>query len=100
MGPQIGRLDMDMAEMNLTQPPMQATKRSAIPTLLALLLGFGLMQMGNTLRGPLLSVRGELGRFAPAEIGAVGSGFWAGIVIGSLYCGKLIQRVGHIRTFL
>ena len=89
-----------MAPMNLNQPPVQATKRAALPTLLALLLGFGLMQMGNTLQGTLLSVRGELERFAPAQIGAVGSGFWAGIVIGSLYGGKLIQRVGHIRTFL
>lgn len=56
--------------------------------------------MGNTLQGTLLSVRGELERFAAAQIGVVGSGFWVGIVFGSLYCGKLIQRVGHIRTFL
>ena len=69
-----------MANMNLNQPPVQATKSAALPTLLALLLGFGLMQMGNTLQGTLLSVRGELERFAPAQIGAVGSGFWAGIV--------------------
>jgi MFS family permease len=79
---------------------MQATPRAGLATLLALLLGYGLMQMGNTLQGTLLSVRGELERFAPAQIGAVGSGFWAGIVIGSLHGGKLIQRVGHIRAFL
>ena len=56
--------------------------------------------MGNTLQGTLLSVRGRIESFSPAQIGAVGAGFWAGIVIGSLYCGKLIQSVGHIRAFL
>jgi MFS family permease len=58
------------------------------------------MQMGNTLQGTLLSVRGGMENFSPAQIGAVGAGFWIGIVIGSLRCEKLIQSVGHIRTFL
>jgi MFS family permease len=79
---------------------MQTPKRATASTLLALLLGFGLMQMGNTLQGTLLSVRGGIEGFSPAQIGAVGAGFWVGIVIGSLRCGKLIESVGHIRTFL
>ena len=79
---------------------MQTTQRATLPTLLALLLGFGLMQMGNTLQGTLLSVRGGIEGFSPAQIGAVGAGFWVGIVIGSLRCGKLIQSVGHIRAFV
>jgi MFS family permease len=79
---------------------MQTTQRATLATLLALLLGFGLMQMGNTLQGTLLSVRGGIEDFSPAQIGAVGAGFWVGVVIGSLRCGKLIQSVGHIRAFL
>jgi MFS family permease len=79
---------------------MQTTQRATVPTLLGLLLGFGLMQMGNTLQGTLLSVRGGIESFSPAQIGAVGAGFWVGVVIGSLRCGKLIQSVGHIRAFL
>jgi MFS family permease len=79
---------------------MQTTQRATLPTLLALLLGFGLMQMGNTLQGTLLSVRGGIEGFSPAQIGAVGAGFWVGVVIGSLRCGKLIQSVGHIRAFV
>jgi MFS family permease len=71
-----------------------------VTTLLSLLLGFGLMQMGNTLQGTLLSVRGGIEGFSPAQIGAVGAGFWAGIVVGSLRAGKLVQSVGHIRAFL
>jgi MFS family permease len=79
---------------------MQTTQRATLPTLLALLLGFGLMQMGNTLQGTLLSVRGGIESFSPAQIGAVGAGFWVGVVIGSLRCGKVIQSVGHIRAFV
>ena len=79
---------------------MQTTQRATLPTLLALLLGFGLMQVGNTLQGTLLSVRGGIEGFSPAQIGAVGAGFWVGVVIGSLRCGKLIQSVGHIRAFV
>jgi MFS family permease len=76
------------------------SERATVSTLFALLLSFGLMQMGNTLQGTLLSIRGGIEDFSPAQIGAVGSGFWAGIVIGSLCCGKWIQKIGHIRTFL
>src|SRR6476619_2674955 len=79
---------------------MQTVQRPTLPTLFALLLGFGLMQMGNTLQGTLLSIRGGIERFSPAQIGAVGAGFWVGIVIGSLRAGKVVQSVGHIRAFL
>jgi MFS family permease len=79
---------------------MQTEQRATLTTLLALLLGFGLMQMGNTLQGTLLSVRGQMESFSPAQIGGVGAGLWVGIVIGSLYSGSLILRVGHIRAFL
>jgi MFS family permease len=79
---------------------MQTAPRGTLATLTALLLGFGLMQMGNTFQGTLLSIRGGSEGFSPAQIGAVGSGFWAGIVIGSLRCGKVIEGVGHIRAFV
>src|SRR5438132_2959567 len=79
---------------------MQTNQRATVATLLGLLLGFGLMQMGNTLQGTLLSIRGGIESFSPAQIGAVGAGFWVGIVIGSLRAGKVVQSVGHIRAFL
>jgi MFS family permease len=79
---------------------MQTTHQAAVVTSFALLLGFGLMQMGNTFQGTLLSIRGGIEGFSPALIGAVGAGFWAGIVLGSLRCGKVIRRVGHIRAFV
>src|SRR5260370_21823933 len=79
---------------------MQTVQRATLPTLLALLLGFGLMQMGNTLQATLLSVRGGIEGFLPAQIGAVGAGFWVGVLIGSRRSGKLIQSVGYIRAFV
>ena len=79
---------------------MQGVERVTVSTLFALLLGYGIMQMGNTFQGTLLSIRGGIEGFSPAQIGAVGSGFWAGIVIGSLRCGRWIRKIGHIRAFL
>ena len=78
---------------------MATTLRAILPHLVALLFGFGLMQMGNTLQGTLLSIRGDIEGFSPAQIGIIGASFWAGIVVGSLRSGMLIERVGHIRTF-
>jgi MFS family permease len=79
---------------------METTWRAAVATFVALLFGFGLMQMGNTWQATLLSVRGGMEDFSPAQIGLVGGGFWLGVVTGSLRCERLIRRVGHIRTFL
>lgn len=72
---------------------------SALATMLALLFGYGLLQLGNTLQGTLLSVRGGLEGFSPSAIGLVSSGFWAGLILGSLRADALIRRVGHTRTF-
>jgi MFS family permease len=85
--------------VNEPRRPRRGTWRTTLGSLLALLSGFGLMQTGNTLQGTLLSVRGGLEGFSPAQIGAVGAAFWAGVVIGALCGGTLIRRVGHIRTF-
>lgn len=79
---------------------MSTTPRTALKTLSTLLLGYGLLQMGNTLQGTLLSVRGGLEGFAPTQIGLVSAAFWTGIVLGSLRAGRLIRRVGHTRAFL
>ena len=78
---------------------MPASLIGAIPALPALLLGFWLMQTGNTFQGTILSIRGEIEGFTLAQIGAVGAGFWVGIIIGSLLAARVIRRVGHIRTF-
>jgi MFS family permease len=70
-----------------------------LPSVLALLSGFALIQMGNALQTTLLSIRGDMEGFSDTEIGALGAGFWLGVVLGSVACGTLIRRVGHVRTF-
>src|SRR5260221_14188251 len=79
---------------------MQGVERVTVSTLFAILLASGLIQIGNTFQGPRLRLRGGIEGFSPDQIGGVGSGFWAGIVIGSLRCGKVIAGVGHIRAFV
>ncbi|MCD6071972.1 MAG: hypothetical protein K0S42_2488, partial [Microvirga sp.] len=44
-------------------------------------------------------VRGSIEQFTPTEIGAVGAAFWMGIVLGSLWAGRVIHQVGHTRAF-
>lgn len=85
-----------MSVSTATTAPGFATTAS---TLAALLLGYASMQMGNTLQGTLLGVRGNIEGFDAAIIGFVGAAFWGGVVVGSLRAGSLIRRVGHTRTF-
>jgi hypothetical protein len=77
---------------------MPTSLTAAIPALPALLLGFFLMQTGNTFQGTILSIRGEIEGFTLAQIGAVGAGFWAGVIIGSLRAAGVIRRAGHARN--
>ncbi|SFB05720.1 Predicted arabinose efflux permease, MFS family [Poseidonocella pacifica] len=73
--------------------------RASVLTLSTLLLGFALMQMGNGLQGTLLAVRAGIEGFGALPTGLIMSGFFAGMSAGSLIAPRLIDRVGHIRTF-
>ncbi len=65
----------------------------------ALLLGFGLIMLGNGLQGTLLGVRATIEDFSTFVIGVMMSGYFIGMIIGSIITPKLIKRVGHIRVF-
>ncbi len=65
----------------------------------ALLLGIGVLVLGNGLQGTLLGVRAGLEGFREETIGAVMSAYFAGYVAGSLLCPGLVARYGHIRVF-
>jgi hypothetical protein len=47
---------------------MQGIERVTLSTLFALLLGYGLMQMGNTFQSTLLSIRGGIEGFSPPAL--------------------------------
>ncbi len=68
-------------------------------TILILLSGMGLLLMGVGLLGTLLGVRATIESFSNIEIGLVMAGYYAGYIAGTLLIPRMIQNVGHIRTF-
>ena len=65
----------------------------------ALLLGMGLLMIGNGMQGTLLGVRGEIEGFSTLELSIVMSGYFAGFLGGSRMAPDMIRRVGHVRVF-
>ena len=73
-----------------------------IPILLpigALLSGIGLLLMGTGLLNTLLPLRGSAEGFSDQTLGLLGSAYYAGFIIGTWVCPRLIRRMGHIRSF-
>lgn len=65
----------------------------------SLLFSIGILLFGNGLQGTLLTLRGAIEGFSESTIGIIMSMYFIGFVFGSFLCPKVIQRVGHIRTF-
>jgi MFS family permease len=72
---------------------------NALRSTWALLLGIGLLMLGHGLQGTLLSVRATADGFATATTGIVMSGYFTGLIAGSLLTPVLVARVGHVRVF-
>ena len=65
----------------------------------ALLLGMGLLMIGNGLQGTILGVRGEIEGFSTLEMSFVMSAYFMGFLGGSRLAPEMIRRVGHVRVF-
>lgn len=65
----------------------------------ALLLGVLLLMLGSGLQGTLIGIRGALESFSRVEIGLMMSAYYGGFAMACLFGGRIIERVGHIRTF-
>lgn len=65
----------------------------------ALLLGMGLLMIGNGLQGTLLGVRGEIEGFSTLQMSFVMSAYFVGFLGGSKLAPEMIRRVGHVRVF-
>ncbi|WP_170782600.1 MFS transporter [Ruegeria lacuscaerulensis] len=65
----------------------------------ALLLGMGLLMVGNGLQGTMLGVRGEIEGFSTLEMSFVMSAYFVGFLGGSRLAPEMIRRVGHVRVF-
>jgi MFS family permease len=65
----------------------------------ALLLGMGLLMLGNGMQGTLLGIRGGIEAFSTFQMSVVMSGYFVGFLFGSRLAPDMIRRVGHVRVF-
>ena len=64
-----------------------------------LFLGLAFLMLGNGLQGTLVSWRANFEGFSSSTTGWIMTAYYLGFLAGSLYTGKLIKEVGHIRVF-
>ncbi len=76
-----------------------STFGSALLSSWALLLGFGVLMLGDGLQGTLLAVRANIEGFSATITGLIMSAFYGGFLLGSLLCPRITAKVGHIRVF-
>ena len=72
------------------------TQRRSITTLL---LGTAFLFLGNGLLVTLLPLRAQLEGFSLTVIGALGTVFFGGFVLGCIFGPRIVKSVGHIRCF-
>lgn len=65
----------------------------------ALLLGVGLLMVGNGMQSTLLAIRGDIEGFDTFMMSIVMSAYFVGFLGGSRMAPGLIRRVGHVRVF-
>jgi MFS family permease len=65
----------------------------------ALLLGMGLLMIGNGMQGTMLGIRGGIEGFSTFQMSIVMSGYFVGFLGGSRMAPGMIRRVGHVRVF-
>lgn len=65
----------------------------------SLLAAIFMMMAGGGFLQTLLSVRLEKAGYGALSIGAVATAYFAGLTVGALRAGPIVQRVGHIRAF-
>lgn len=71
----------------------------SIRPLIPLLIAAGILLGGNGLQSTLIALRGASEGFAPATIGLTGTFYFAGFLIGCLVIVRIMQAVGHVRSF-
>ncbi|HXL98600.1 MAG TPA: MFS transporter [Rhizomicrobium sp.] len=73
--------------------------RKQILSIGAILLSVLIFLMGSGLLGTVLPVRAHLAGFSDVVIGLIGSAYFTGFVLGCFIGPRLLERVGHSRTF-
>ena len=80
-------------------PDNPASLVFALRSTWALLLGFGILMLGDGLQSTLLAVRADQEGYTATITGLIMSSFYAGFLSGSVLTPKIMVRVGHIRVF-
>lgn len=65
----------------------------------ALLLGFGILMLGDGLQATLLAVRADQEGFSATVTGLIMSSFYIGFLSGSILAPGITAQVGHVRVF-
>lgn len=65
----------------------------------SILWSVALLLLGNGLLSTLLTLRGTIEGFSSAVMGMIMSVYFVGFIFGTWVSGRLIHRMGHIRTF-
>jgi len=72
---------------------------SALRQIGTLIVATSAIQLANGFFGTFISLRVVLENFGPAMTGLVLSSYFAGFTLAALCCGRVIERVGHIRAY-
>ena len=75
---------------------MQSSIRAQIGTLI---VATSLIQFANGFFGTFISLRVAIENFGPTMAGLVLSSYFAGFTLAALRCGRIIERIGHIRSY-
>ena len=67
--------------------------------LIPLFIAAGILLAGNGVQGTAIAIRGAAEGFSTSLIGLMGTAYFAGFLIGCLYITRMLNAVGHIRTF-
>ena len=78
---------------------VKAPIHSALLAVWALFVGLGVMTAGHGLQSTLVGLRATLEKFPGATIGVIMTGFYVGYVVGAHFAPRVVQSVGHVRTF-
>ncbi|MCP4331942.1 MAG: MFS transporter [Gammaproteobacteria bacterium] len=68
-------------------------------TVVSLLLSYGLLLLANGLFSTLLGVRTQVEGFSATTVGFIVAAYFSGLLLGGLFAGRVVTRVGHIRSF-
>lgn len=83
----------------LCKASVRRTRTSSCDPFHCILYSVALLLLGNGLMNTLLTLRGTSEGFSSALLGMVMSGYFVGFICGTWVSGRLIRRMGHIRTF-